>query len=132
MMKIKTLIFLFLMSFAGTVTAQEDIKAVINWEASPADQKVEWYVIRWDMNRDGNVSNMPIIAETNQTNYELDASFFQLVEGKEICVVIIAARGNERSVPSEPGCVIYTKQGDTTVLIPLTPVTGVTIELNKE
>lgn len=127
----KNLIAALLLTLASTCALAKSV--VINWAPNAPEQNVGWYVIYWDINKTGNVTTMPVIAETNQNRYVMNSDFFQPTEGQEICVRIVAARGQERSVPSESACVTYTSANPSQpITIPLTPVQGVTIEIGDQ
>lgn len=92
--------------YTGAKSQEAEYNAMrISWPANPADQGVEWYILSYfDGTRDAWVK----LVDTRETSYT--ASFSDITAdglkiGDNICFNLVAAKGNERSVPSDRTCV---------------------------
>jgi subtilase family serine protease len=111
----KLMIFTIALFFTAMASAQDSpyIAIKFSWEPNPPSENVAWYEI--ETSYKGEYS---LLESTNNNDYTISVVDFVSrlpdapANDAEFCVRIIAARGNDRSQPSEPACFTLQRIGE--------------------
>lgn len=125
------IILLFSIFLSSTSFAQSDdeYKGIrISWEPNPPAEQVAWYIIEMF---NGSTDGWQVTDNTSESDYSIRFDALSqkhgvnIQIGSEMCFRIIAAKGNERSEPSEQTCIVWEKKG-TGPVDPVDPTTNLT------
>lgn len=108
---IKSLIAVLFALGVSTGALAQPVRIAISWEPNPASEQVGWYIIEWN---DAGVWKLLAqdsgVAQDGRLTYETVYDFAtDYPVGTELCIRITAAKGTERSQPSENACASITK-----------------------